>query len=511
MIVKEKNGKELFDQLFSSQPLAVVWFTPLLVNSRLGEEFIGDFKVEFCNEAACSILNLYVSDAMGSSVLASELMDHTSRTHIYEQCLQVFETGEPSMFTYHSPKLDRWYVVQRSKVMGGVLSIIQDKTIEINLQRDTEEQDRKIKEQARILDLILNSSICGVYLLEAIYEDNGVSDFKIIHVNDVLCRMAGKTRKDLVGKMFSNTFPDAVKQGLAERNAQVLKTGIDYRNEFHFVGDGVDRWYETSVCKATDHKLVISFNDITRLKLASLELEAANAHLKESNRRLGEFAQFVSHDLKAPVRKIASYNDILQTKLKDYDDRDVAMYLHKVDNMTQRMHVLIRDLLLFSETDNLLESFETIPLNDILFESRHDFETAIAQKEVTLTVGSLPDVKGDRTLLTQVFQNLISNSIKFRTSHKTTLIQIEYTGKTRRNGVEYFAVEVKDNGIGFEQSNAERIFEPFQRLNTFDKFEGSGVGLTLVKRVMEKHRGLIEVKSEPGVGTAFILLFRSGL
>jgi PAS domain S-box-containing protein len=506
MILSEKKGKDLFDQLFTDQPLAIVWFTPVYTISKSGHPSLNDFRVGFCNQAACSLLGVEIAEASGINVMGTELMDPVSRTEIYTQCAQVLQTGEPFTFTYHSPKLNRWYVVQRSKLLDGVLSIIQDKTAEIVLQHESEKQNNKLNDQARILDLILNSSVSGVYLLEAVYDINQVVvDFRIIHVNDVLCKISGKSREDLEGRLFSQTFPDGTKQGLIERNAQVLATGIEYHNEFRFVGDGVDRWYDTSVCRATDNKLVISFNDITKLKLATLELEAANAKLKESNLRLREFSQFVSHDLKAPLKKLAYYNDVLRTKLKS--DPEVSVYLQKVEKMMTRMNVLINDLLLFSESENLTKSFKSVKLDGILSDIRSDYEALIDQNELTLTVGSLPEVKGDRTLLSQVFRNLISNSIKFRAPQTCAVIAVESDGVILRDNIEYFIVELKDNGIGFEQSHAEKIFEPFQRLNGPDTYEGSGIGLAIVKRVMEKHAGQIEVTSKPGAGTKFTLLF----
>jgi PAS domain S-box-containing protein len=240
------------------------------------------------------------------------------------------------------------------------------------------------------------------------------------------------------------------------------------------------------------------------------ELKEANDQLERSNEELEQFAYITSHDLQEPLRKIKTFASRIEDELNGSDQLMAQKYLAKVMNSANRMSVLIRDLLNYSKLTRESRAFEPVNLNEIVEEVLSDLEVLVTQKKASINITSLPVVNGIRLQLSQLFFNLIGNSLKFVRPDLPPVISINTRKlspeESRAAGLPaagHFAIRFGDNGIGFNPVYKEQIFEIFQRLNSRDSFAGTGIGLALSKKVVENHRGRITAASEEGNGAVF--------
>lgn len=247
---------------------------------------------------------------------------------------------------------------------------------------------------------------------------------------------------------------------------------------------------------------------ITEEKLEELvekrteELQRSNKELQRSNQNLEEFAHAASHDLKEPVRKIHFFTHQLKEQLSKYLDEFESRAFSRIENATERMRNLIDDLLLYSHASQRPQEKEIIDLNQKVQRVLEDLELDIQEKRAEINVGKLPAIAGYRRQLQQVFQNLLSNALKYSKPDITPQIDIT-ASQVRQNDKDYHMISVRDNGIGFEQIYEEKIFQMFSRLHGRSEYSGTGVGLSIVKKVIENHNGFIRVESEPGIGSNF--------
>jgi len=230
---------------------------------------------------------------------------------------------------------------------------------------------------------------------------------------------------------------------------------------------------------------------------ALIRIRRAEEAMRQSNRDLMNFALTVSHDLQEPLRMVSSYLELLEhragPKLNDME-RD---YIRVATEGAGRMRSMVRDLLSLASTEQATVNIEPIAARDIVADALTNLSLKTAEAQASITVGELPHIQGDRTLLVQVFQNLISNGIKFR-GVRTPRIEIS---AVTENGEHRFRIQ--DNGIGIDAAHLHRIFGLFQRLHTQEQYPGSGIGLALCKRIVERHHGRIGVTSQVGEGATF--------
>jgi two-component system, NtrC family, sensor kinase len=249
------------------------------------------------------------------------------------------------------------------------------------------------------------------------------------------------------------------------------------------------------------------------LQRSEAELRAYNRKLSESNRDLTDFAYVASHDLQEPLRKIMAFGDRLKSKYSDELGETGSDYLDRMQNAAGRMQTLIEDLLTFSRVTTRGEPFVETDLNGVVRGVVSDLEVAIERAGATVEVGEFPTVQVDPSQMRQLTQNLIGNALKFRRQDAVTFISVKATRLSDEAAAPHelahpcpdgwWQIDIKDNGIGFEQKYADKIFTVFQRLHGRGEFEGSGVGLAVVRRIVERHQGEIWVTSTPGVGTTF--------
>lgn len=234
-----------------------------------------------------------------------------------------------------------------------------------------------------------------------------------------------------------------------------------------------------------------------QLARQAAELKKTNEALERSNLELQKFAYIISHDLQSPLRSISGFLQLLQMDYRDKLDEQGDEWIRRAIQATQQMHALIRDLLEYSRVDSEPKPFREIRFQEVLDNVVELLNSAISEAAARVSCGELPVVMGDRAQLVQLMQNLIANALKYR-GERTPEIVVS----AERKG-DNWLLSVRDNGIGIEPRHYDRIFEIFQRLHDQSRYPGTGIGLAICRRVVQRHGGRIWLESSPGEGSVF--------
>ncbi|MDH3735370.1 MAG: ATP-binding protein, partial [Gemmatimonadota bacterium] len=323
--------------------------------------------------------------------------------------------------------------------------------------------------------------------------------------NESLVQLLGYRRERMAGLNYRAYTRDAHSAAVFEVFSQVYRTGLPVTSFGWDIlrPDGTRRYAEASAgpVRGEDDEIV-GFRgivrDVTARRDAEERLESKSRELARSNRELREFAYVASHDLQEPLRMVAGYTQLLARRYEGKLDDEANLFMRYTVEGVSRMQDLIRDLLDYSRVQTHGRSFAMVPLGSALEWALANLETGIELANATVVADPLPSVKGDATQLGQVFQNLIGNAIKFR-GERPLEIRV---GAHKRGGE--WQVFVRDNGIGIEPEHRGRIFDIFQRLHGRDEFEGTGIGLAICKRIVQRHGGRIWTEPGPGKGTTFM-------
>jgi light-regulated signal transduction histidine kinase (bacteriophytochrome) len=241
------------------------------------------------------------------------------------------------------------------------------------------------------------------------------------------------------------------------------------------------------------------------------QLALATVELQRSNRELQDFAAIASHDLQEPLRKIQSFGDRLSATVGPNLDEDASDYLQRMQDAAARMQSLIQDLLAYSRLATRPEENRPVDLQAVVAEVLYDLEARVQATGAAVTVDELPTLSASPFQMRQLFQNLIANALKFQKPGTAPQVRItaERAGATdparKRTNAKAWTIRVSDNGIGVDERYAEKIFAPFQRLHGRTEYEGTGMGLAICRRIVERHGGTINVESKPGEGTTFVI------
>jgi PAS domain S-box-containing protein len=303
-----------------------------------------------------------------------------------------------------------------------------------------------------------------------------------------------------------------------------LQTGEVYRTEARLRNrDGLYRWHfvQGEPLQNEEGRIVRwigAFTDIHDQKTLAQKLEKLvserTMELHRSNEDLLQFAHVASHDLKEPVRKIRTFGSRLMHDFGKELPANAKLYLHKMESAAERMYTMIDGVLTYSTLNAMQQANESVNLTDLMQNITTDLEVLIAEKSASITFDHLPAITGSPILLYQLFYNLINNSLKFVAPGVAPVIRISQRAMSRPAltargldvGRAYIKITLHDNGIGFHQHDARRIFQTFARLNPKDQFEGTGLGLALCKKIAERHGGLIEAEGKAGEGAAFSVI-----
>jgi PAS domain S-box-containing protein len=382
-------------------------------------------------------------------------------------------------------------IVDRQGQLESLVVVMQD-------IGDLKRVEVELRSSHQFLDRILENIPDMVFVKEA-------GELRFVRFNAAGERLLGHQREALLGKNDYDFFPEEQAEFFTRKDREVLDSGgiLDIPEEPIDTAQG-QRWLHTKKIPILDpqtgaptHLLGIS-RDITDLQAHARELAARQQELERSNRDLEQFAYVVSHDLQEPLRMVSNFMGLLTKRYRgDLDDR-AQRYIDFAVEGSQRMQRLLQDLLVYSRVSTRRQSRVPVPVADVIDEATANLHLAIAETGAGISrAPELPTVEADRTQLVQVFQNLISNALKFRGA-ATPSVEVGCA----RDG-DRWHITVRDNGIGFEQRLADQIFLIFQRLHGRDEYPGRGIGLAIVKRILERHGGTIRAESAPGEGATF--------
>ena len=262
----------------------------------------------------------------------------------------------------------------------------------------------------------------------------------------------------------------------------------------------VDLFEKNSLLKKQKELLAIRLEERERAEQALAEKAQ---ELERSNADLQQFAYVASHDLQEPLRVMNGYLALLKDSYENGSAEDSLQLITRIENATSRMDTLIQDLLDFARVDTQKEPFRAADCNEVVEYALGNLEMAIKDSDAIVKFSDLPTVNADQSQLVQLFQNLMGNAIKFRGD---TRPEIEVGAEPQSDQVLFW---VKDNGIGIDSANVDRIFTIFERLNPMDRYPGSGIGLSVCKKIVERHGGQIWAESHPGRGTTIFFTIKN--
>jgi PAS domain S-box-containing protein len=403
--------------------------------------------------------------------------------------------------------------LEADDTISGVTIIGNDVTDQVIAKKKIEESEERFRSLADLMPAkISNSDAAG----------------NVTYFSKHWLSFSGYSFEELRDFGYQKMMHPDEQQEFKKRFEHAAITGTDIVMEMRFKNsDGDYIWHLNIVSPIKDKNgVLVNWVGVTtemqrqkeqreELELAvaerTEELSAANEELIKMNTELEAFTYVSSHDLQEPLRKIRTIaGRILEKENKNLSDSG-KNYLHLMQNAAERMQTLILDLLAFSRLSMADRNFETTDLNIIIEEVKNEFKDAIAEKNAVIEVKEICEVKIIPFQFRQLMHNLISNALKFSNPKipphiKISSVNITYSKKNEANlspHKEYCHISISDNGIGFEKEFAEKIFEVFQKLHTKDEYAGTGIGLAIVKKIIENHNGIITVTSELMKGTTF--------
>lgn len=331
-------------------------------------------------------------------------------------------------------------------------------------------------------------------------------------------RIKGYPAKEIIGVNFRIFYPDRDKEaGLPEKLIEIaVKTGKATHEGWRIRKDGSRFWGSITITALHgENNSIIGFSkvtrDLTERKFAEDKVKDYVMQLENKNWELEQFAYVASHDMQEPLRKIQTFTDIIQSNPNN--QAIVDKYFPKINTSAKRMSMLIKSILDYSRLDKVKNKVHT-DLNIILDTVRFDLELLIQERHAIITHDQLPAIDVYPDQVTQLFTNLLGNALKYCDGQPVVNIASKFVkredipGRPTDLEHEYFLeLSFQDNGIGFEQQYAEVIFAIFQRLHTRDKYEGTGIGLAMCKRIMKNHSGFMRATGEPGKGACFYTYF----
>lgn len=365
---------------------------------------------------------------------------------------------------------------------------------------DLENTKDELWASKELLNNVFESMQEGVLVLD--------KNFKYIHINKTLENISHTKKEEILGEIPWERFPFL--RGLIEESIKKTMLGeISSNIELKYtLSDGKEGWTTESYFPLKDSRgeivgVVGVVNDITERKKAEATLKKINHSLYAKNEELMDFIHFASHDFQEPLRKVFLFSDRLNEEVEGLSEQGLH-YIGRLQNSVERMQKLMNDLVFYSNAVSAeLKSTQIINLNEVIQEILVDFEIELKKSNGTVEVSTLSPIEADSFQIRGLFHNLISNSLKYRKRDVAPQIKIKGQAPSSQTGL--YEIHFQDNGIGFDNKFKSQIFKPFKRLHGKDDYLGTGLGLTLCKKILERHGGQIDVKSEVNVGSTFII------
>ncbi len=468
------------DTIFNSVP-AMIWYKD--PHNRI-------LKV---NQFGADLMGIPAEEIEGQN-MAEFFPDEADDCHLSD--LEVIRTGKPKfglVGEWKTTKGLRWlrtdkvpFREKNGKVVGVIL-FCEDIT-----------DSRESQEQLSLMYTAIEQSHTAVM----ISDKHG----RIEYVNPSFCENTGYLCDEIIGKSTRLLKSGEHSKEFYTDLWKTLKSGEVWRGEFinrtksgalypELVTIHPIRNYKGKIT----HFVWVRIDDVER-RQTMRQLQGYARELARSNKDLDEFASIASHDIQEPLRKIVSFGEKLSTGYGPVLDERGNNYLSRMVDAAGRLRNLVRDLIELSRVNRDVRTFALVDLNQVLGEVLVDLEFTVEEKEAVIEKNPLPAIEGNRAQLYQLFQNLVSNALKFHKKHTKPEISISY--KPLDDGE--VEIEIRDQGIGFDEKYLDKIFKPFERLHTvLDGYTGSGIGLALCRKIALAHGGSISASSQPGKGAVF--------
>ncbi len=486
-----REAEERYRSFIENLPVGVYRTTTgldghfLNANPAMARMFGYDSVAEFMN---CKVSDLY-ADAEEQKNFAKDLV---AKGHIFNSELRLRKKDGTVIWGTNSTNIKR-DAQGRIEFFDGVIQDITERRLA---------QDALVQSQEKYRNLLEN-------ITDGLYEVDLAGN--LVYANPALIRALGYTREEFVGKNNRDYMGAETSRQVFDAFNDVFRTGEPHHGFiYELIGKHSDRRTvegSISLVRNRDGE-PIGFQgvirDITERKKAEEALaektrllERVNQDLIRKNTELDEFTYIASHDLQEPLRKLCAFTDILKKDLGDALPDRAKRDMGFITDASNRMQTLVQDLLQLSRAGKSAMRRERVPLRECAKNAMDALAIRIKETGAEIKMDELPEIWGDRTMLTQLYQNLIGNALKFIGDKKPELhLTCEKKG-------EDWLLGVKDNGIGIKEEYREQIFAPFKRLHGRDKYEGSGIGLAICRKCVERHGGTIWVESEPGNGAHF--------
>lgn len=387
----------------------------------------------------------------------------------------------------------------------GVIVVNEDVTERIRNEQARKEALTALKVSEARARRLIEANVLGVAYRTAAGE--------ITEANDAFLEMVGYSREDL--KASRVCWSDLVSLGASGQDslsldeARTLGACKPFETEYlRKDGEKVPVLVGVALVTGEPEEFVTFSLNLKEQKQAEQEIRSYAQQLERSNRDLQDFAFIASHDLQEPLRKIQAFGDLLMQEIGAQENSQAEDFVNRMRDAAARMKRMIDDLLSYSRVSTRENPLELVDLSQLASEVLSDQEVRIAMSGGTVEVGELPSIEADPSQIRQVFQNLIGNSLKFHRPDVPPHVRVWAEQVPARDPDRYTAdvrIVVEDNGIGFDEQYLDRLFQPFQRLHGRSQYEGSGIGLAICRRIVERHGGIIEAHSAPGQGATFIM------
>ncbi len=351
---------------------------------------------------------------------------------------------------------------------------------------------REIKQSRELFRILFYRSPIGTYIIQ---------DGHLRLVNRQFAYILGYEEDELIGRPSLSFVLPEDRDAVRENAVSMLKGGSSLGYEFRVVNKQAKiKWVMETVVpiyyrrkRATLGSLI----DVTERKQMEERLKQITDEMQRSNTELEQFAYVISHDLQEPLRMVSSYTQLLAKRYSKKLDADADEFIAYAVDGAKRMQTLLHDLLDYSRVGTRGKPFSLVNCEHIVEQAMANLKIAIEECGASVSYDVLPTIMGDEGQLVRLFQNLIGNAIKFRREEAP---QVNISAQRRNNTVTF---SVKDNGIGIDPQHSQSIFEIFRRLHTKEEYQGTGMGLAICKKIVDRHGGHISVQSQPGQGSTF--------
>ena len=451
-------------------------------------------KFRYVNQRARNNLGYSLDEMLEMSLLDVKI-NMTPET--LEQLLKRLRSGDETQVIFdalHQRKNGELYPVD----VRIERDYIGTEEIFIAIGMDVTEKKQQEEEVQKLSDLnqaIFDSSESGILSMQAIYDETGeIFDFLFVAANPTVGKILNLTPEKIIGKTIRDDFPQRIEQGIFDKYKRVVETGEPIIFETYLQETHLNGWHRVSAVPTGTDGVTISFISIHQIKSTEIQLQETNAELRQTNDILNQFNSIVAHDLKRPLRHLNLFAELL---LEDVDKPEKTVETaHKILNSAQQAQSMVRALTDFASVGRHSLIFKTVSINKTIQTVKAELKDKLDISNAFFPVADLPSVKGDESLIIQLFTNLIENSIKYR-SDKTPMFDLKYHEEETM-----ICFQFNDNGIGIPKDQATNVFRMFNRLPDGLHQKGEGVGLAICQRIIQSHGGKIWIDTDYSAGAS---------